>query len=379
MEKNIPQDSFYSKVFSCECDLYPKEMILIIQNILPHYRRGIYNALSANDDIVVVHSGASNKQAGDKFREVILPMKRFGPFYVQKGLSRIIELERPSRIIAMFDIRWINSLLAMYHFDKKLTWIWWGLDEGANVFARRLKCFLARRNNAIVFYSDSLRNKFIQHGLDEFKLFVANNTVKVEHSIPCFDNTIKNTFINVGTLDTRKQNDVLISAFKYISTCTTGDIKLVLIGEGKDRKRLEKLIVDKGLIGKVFLTGHIEDPVVLASYYKVAIASISFGQAGLAVLQSMAFGVPFVTKRNAISGGEIFNIKHDENGVLCDDSEVALAAIMKRMVDSPGYSRQLGRNAYKYYVNNSSVENMLRGFMAAFDYSNKRNETLGRS
>ena len=38
----------------------------------------------------------------------------------------------------------------------------------------------------------------------------------------------------------------------------------------------------------VEMIGRVEDPDTLARYYDEAVASVSFGQAGLAVLQSMA-------------------------------------------------------------------------------------------
>ena len=54
----------------------------------------------------------------------------------------------------------------------------------------------------------------------------------------------------------------------------------------------------------------------LATLYANSIASVSFGQAGLAVLQSFANSVPLVTKNGAVSGGEIDNIEHGVNGLL---------------------------------------------------------------
>jgi len=55
---------------------------------------------------------------------------------------------------------------------------------------------------------------------------------------------------------------------------------------------------------RVQFIGMNNDSKILAKYNKEAITSISFGQAGLAVSQSLGNGVPLITKSNGISGDE---------------------------------------------------------------------------
>lgn len=344
-------------------------MMLVIQGQLPHYRRAFFNELSKHDDILVIHSGTPNERGEDCFRECVLPARNVGPFRIQSGLFNVIEDVNPDTIVAMFDIRWINTVKAMFRYDRKVNWIWWGLDEGGSALALKVKCLLARRDNPIVFYNSTVLSRFLGFGLNKEKLFVANNTFHVENSVPCFDHSVKNKFINVGTLDVRKQNDVTIKAFKTILEQTKRDLKLVLIGDGQERNRLERVIAEEGLNGRVILIGRIENPELLVSYYQEAIASVSFGQAGLAVLQSMAFGVPFVTKTTATSGGEKHNIIHEVNGIFCQDSQESLEREMRRLVESPDFSRQLGRSAYEYYQRHASVETMVEGFLYARRYA----------
>ena len=92
---------------------------------------------------------------------------------------------------------------------------------------------------------------------------------------------------------------------------------------------------------------------------------MSFGQAGLAVLQSMAFGVPFITKRNAISGGEKYNIVDENNGIFCADDMNSLVDAMSRLIVDPGYAKLLGVNAFTHYRDKASVSLMVDGFRAA--------------
>lgn len=350
-------------------------MIVFIQGTFPHYRREVFNEVCKHDKVLLVHSGPPNKKESDKFSECILPMVKIGPFRIQKGLHGVIKRAKPSIVISMFDIRWLSSIYLMYISCEKTRWIWWGLDKGASKIALKLKLLVAKRNTPIVFYNSHIRQEMVSLGLDAKRCFVANNTVHVEGMFPCFDNPVKDTFINVGTLDSRKQNDVSILVFKRIILRTNLNLRLVFIGDGIERERLEELVVNEGLSDNVIFTGHIEGAKELIRYYRRAIASISFGQAGLAVLQSMAFGVPFVTKKNAISGGEKYNIIHGENGLFCKDSLESLEDVMYDLVrdNNCSYARKLGKNAFNYYKTQASVENMVNGFLDAQKYLENSN------
>ena len=350
-------------------------MIVFIQGTFPHYRREVFNEMCKHDEVLVVHSGVSNKQDEDKFRVHVLPLSNIGPFRIQKGLFKLIKQENPHTVISMFDIRWVYSVILMYLSDSKIKWVWWGMDKGASKIALKIKLLIAKRNNPIVFYNSQIRREMIEKGVNASKCFVANNTFHVEGALPCFDNPIKDTFINVGSLDSRKQNDVTIRVFKKILLRTNLDLKLVFIGDGVERKVLEDLVVKEKLLDSVIFTGKIENPKELVKYYRDSIASVSFGQAGLAVLQSMAYGVPFVTKENAISGGEKHNIIHRENGIFCKDNVESLEEVMFELVrdNNCTYARELGKNAFNYYKDKASVENMASGFIKAQEYLKNRN------
>ena len=168
----------------------------------------------------------------------------------------------------------------------------------------------------------------------------------------------------MGTLDVRKQNEIAIRAFKRVLQESRLDLQYILIGNGQERTYLEQVIISEGLTGKVIIIGQINDPAVLGTYYREAIATISYGQAGLAVLQSFAFGVPFVTKGNAISGGEKYNLRTGYNGYFCEDAR-ELEGIMLRLASDLDLARKLGKNAYDYYSTHCSIENMASGFLQA--------------
>ena len=346
-------------------------MIVFIQNSLPHYRRAFFNKLSEFEPVLVIHSGKSIVDSSDRFTEVIVPEKKVGPFALQFGVQGVLKKYKTNAVIAALDIRNLMSFVLMARMHARVKWIWWGLDQGASETATKIKTWLARGSSPIVFYNSTIRDCFAARGLTPNKLFVANNTFHVENHRSLHDRKPKDIFINVGTLDPRKQNDVLVRTFKTVLERTGRDLSLYLIGEGRDRDMLTSLIDELKLANRVFLTGKIEDPAVLESYYARALASVSFGQAGLAVLQSMAFGVPFVTKRSAISGGEKYNIIDNYNGVFCNDDPRSLEQAMMRLVENEETTRTMGANAYTYYRDRASVDVMVEGFRSALSYGAK--------
>jgi glycosyltransferase involved in cell wall biosynthesis len=346
-------------------------MIVVIQSQLPHYRRGFFNKLSELEDVLIIHSGKSIVTSADRFTEIIVQERKLGPFSLQFGLRDVINTYKPSAVIAAFDIRNLMSFVLKVRLRSKVKWIWWGLDKGANETATKIKTWLARGRSPIVFYNSKVRDLFAARGLAPYKLFVANNTFHVENHRSFHDHKPKDIFINVGTLDPRKQNDVLVRTFKAVLEQTGRDLSLYLIGEGRDRDMLTSLIDELKLADRVFLTGKIEDSAVLEGYYARALASVSFGQAGLAVLQSMAFGVPFVTKRSAISGGEKYNIIDNYNGIFCNDDPRSLEQVMIQLAEDEKTTRAMGANAYTYYRDQASVDVMVEGFRSALSYGAK--------
>ena len=127
-------------------------------------------------------------------------------------------------------------------------------------------------------------------------------------------------------------------------------------------------INENNLNQNVFMLGEINDPVLKKEYFAKSIVNISPNQAGLSVLESFSFGVPFVTKENAISGGEHLNIKHGYNGLLLKNEEELLEK-MNNINDNIGQIRKMGENAYNYYVNNRNFNSMVEAFVNAIEYA----------
>jgi len=342
------------------------EKILIQYNYILHYRKAFFNELAKYYDVTVFHSGNQTLTEDDKYKEVIVPVKKIGPFYFQKGILEAVRSDKYGIVIALFDARWVNTVFSIF-VNKNSKFIWWGAWITKSKIANFIRLFFTKRSDANVFYTNEAKKDFINYGISDDNLYVANNTFDVGKRIKSYENKVKNTILFVGSLDIRKQNDVTIRAFKNIIDDIHQEINLIIIGDGSERGSLEQLTAELKIEKRVFFKGKITDVDELQEYYKKAIVSVSFGQAGLSVLQALGFGVPFLTKKNAISGGEKTNIKHNRNGILCDDNIKSLEEHFKYLCNNINYSRDLGKNAYKYYTDYCTIKNMVQGFLDAID------------
>ena len=165
----------------------------------------------------------------------------------------------------------------------------------------------------------------------------------------------------------RKKNESLIRAFGEILPHIDEKIKLVFIGDGEDMTNLKKLVQELEIDTRVVFLGKILDEKVLISYFKRCYISVSFGQAGLSILHSFGYGVPYVTSKNAISGGETYNIKNNFNGILTENSEKSLQENLLKVLSNTKFAKEMGENAYNYYSEYCTMKNMTQGFIDAIE------------
>lgn len=340
--------------------------ILIIQNKILHYRKALYNELSNYYNITVLHSGDKSLVKEDRYKEVISSKTKFLTFEIQHSLFSEVRKDYDV-VIAMFDLHWLKNFLIPSIVKKNTEFIWWGQWLTDKNIADYLKVYFSNKNVKSILYTESEKKRLIHEGVKEENLFVANNTFDVGERYKCFQELDKNTILFVGSLDKRKELDVLLKAFSEIIEIIPKSINLVIIGDGEEKENLIKLIGKLSLKKRVSMKGKITSNQDLIEYYKKALVNVSFGQAGLSVLQSFGYGVPFITKTNAISGGEKTNIIQGYNGYFCEDNVESLVHLLQILSNDESLARTLGENAYEYYSEKCTVGNMANGFIKAIE------------
>jgi glycosyltransferase involved in cell wall biosynthesis len=144
--------------------------------------------------------------------------------------------------------------------------------------------------------------------------------------------------LSLGT----KAVDTLIRAFALIAR-DYPEIDLLIAGSGRDRERVQDLITSAGLTNRIALLGQKEHD-ELWTYYKGArlFAMPSRTREGLpqVFLEAMAAGIPVIGTN---VGGVREAVRDGENGFLVkEDDTDGLASAMRRILESPQLSRQMG-------------------------------------
>lgn len=133
----------------------------------------------------------------------------------------------------MFDLHWPQFYLCLPKQSKN---VFWGLDKSKFFLFNLIKKFLINfLGNTVLFYSKISQNYWIKK--IKVRSFVAQNTLAVGN--PKYSNT-RDYFLNVGSLNFRKRNDILLKAFSKLKLKIKNKMKIIFVGDGPDKKRLKK-------------------------------------------------------------------------------------------------------------------------------------------
>ncbi len=340
--------------------------VLILQNKILHYRKPLYNKLAKQYDVTVLHSGKESVLPKDEYKEIVTPLKIISKLYIQKGVKKEVKKGNYDVIIAMMDIQWVNNLIASFFHPKSSKFTWWGIIVSKNKLANKLRGYFLR-NKSTIFYTEVGLNEMKNLGFSSPNYTFCNNTFHIENRVPCHLEKQKDSILFVGSLDKRKRLDLMLKAFANSISKIPESIIFKIVGEGVDLASIKNIIKELNIEDRVEILGKITETEILQNHYKTAIFSLSFGQAGLGVLQSMGYGVPFVTSKKALSGGEISNIIDNENGILCNHNQDSLEIAMIKLCNNVKLSKHLGRNAFQHYSNECTIEHMVNKFIAIIE------------
>ena len=349
--------------------------VLVLYNRIWPYRIPIFSLLNEKYDLTVSYSIDNDFNEDVDFKVKRLPGQQYSRFYIHKT-SLHEYCENFDVVVGYGDIGWLSLMRLLFKKNRRYKIILWGIgvrasydsNYGEKNYWDKVRYFLMRRADAILFYSNDPIKIYLNQGFEKEKLHVANNTVKVNEIKTRAE---KNSILFIGTLYKQKQIYSLLDNYSEAKTENPDVPNLEIIGDGDEFSNIQEWIIKNNFEDSVFLRGKIFDEDILCDYFSKALACISPGQAGLSVLKSMGYGVPYISKKNAITGGEIFNIENNVNGILYENNNELKDIIQDITVDRNKYIK-LGINAKKYYDDCRKPEDMANGIINAIEYvSNK--------
>lgn len=112
----------------------------------------------------------------------------------------------------------------------------------------------------------------------------------VEH--PWFQPGEPPVILAVGRLDKQKDFPMLVRAFSHVRKYRPA--RLVILGEGQDRDRIENIVQESGLTEDVSLPGFEQNPYRFMSRATVFASSSQWEGFGVALVEALALGLPVV-------------------------------------------------------------------------------------
>lgn len=162
-----------------------------------------------------------------------------------------------------------------------------------------------------------------------------------------------------GRLVKEKDFPTLIKAF-YELRRKEKNIRLIILGEGEERKKLEKLIEELGLKDNVSMPGFVNNPYPYIKRSNVFVSSSRREGFGNVLVEAMACGTPIVST-NCLSGPAEL-LKNGEYGKLIPVGDVnALAKAIGEALKSPIESKKLISRSKDF-----SVDKVTKNYLMLF-------------
>jgi N-acetyl-alpha-D-glucosaminyl L-malate synthase BshA len=196
------------------------------------------------------------------------------------------------------------------------------------------------RSDAVTAVSESLRKDTLELFGVERAIQVVNNFICTQHFERAADEAFRKSIAPNGEpiithisnfRPVKRVQDVLET---FIRIRKAIPAKLLLVGDGPERSRIEKMAMDQGVGDDIICIGKIKNPVeplLISDLFLLPSETESFG---LAALEALAAGVPVVASD---SGGIPEVVDHGKSGFLAPVGDVQqMAKYALQLLKNPG-------------------------------------------
>lgn len=286
-------------------------------------------------------------------------------FCYQRGLLNWLETWNPDALILEANFRYLSSPAAIRWMKKRTRpIIGWGLGAPlSRGLLSRLRTNFLKQFDALVAYSERGAEQYAGLGFPSNRIFVAPNAVaaKPAHPIPARADRFEPqpVVLFVGRLQTRKRIPALLQACAALPEPLKP--RLVIIGEGPERKNLEEFAALTYPAAE--FPGALHGP-NLRPYFEVADLFVLPGTGGLAVQEAMTYGLPVIVAEGDGTQNDL--VRPGANGWLIrPDDDPALAATLREALTDAPRLRRMGRESYRIVAEEINLEKMTSVFLQA--------------
>ncbi len=170
--------------------------------------------------------------------------------------------------------------------------------KGLNVFFRKQKLKKIYNNLELITLADGIKNDMLNKiGVKPKSIQTINNSINIDFvkEQACKSSLLNIGFsdyiIHVGSFSKQKRHDVLLRAFALLDI----DVKLLLVGDGSERKSIESLIEKLNIKDKVILTGFQNNPYPYIKNARLLVLSSDYEGMPNVLIESLALNTPVVS------------------------------------------------------------------------------------
>ncbi|MDI9633246.1 MAG: glycosyltransferase family 4 protein [Methanolinea sp.] len=200
---------------------------------------------------------------------------------------------------------------------------------------------------------------------------VLNHAIDTTFFSPKLKNKDNEKFIILSTqrLDKFKRVDLGILAFKKFVELEKypTNVKLIIVGDGTEKKMLEKMVIDNNLQNLVEFHGSktINEMVDYLNNADIVIGTSLISNLNLSIQEAMACEKPVIV----FDAGEINKlIKNFNNGIFVESNNIDEFAIMiNKLFKNPSLREQIGQNARKTILYERNWEKRIQKELEIFN------------
>lgn len=372
--------------------------IVLITNIPTPYRVPLFNELHAalhvrGAELHVVFGGESYARRQFKvdrdsyrFSHSFLKSKTVQRGDVEKtsflfnGLQRELSRLKPDAVIVAGFSFATFKVYTWSLFRRVPFYIWNGGVEHPfrpeSGLKRTLRRWLVARAAGCIAYGSKAREYLIRLGAKPETVQIGLNTVdtgffsreteKVRRSVVAHPE--KKHLLTIGYLSARKNMMQLLRIMKSL-TALRQDVVLDIVGDGDQRKELERFVSENALTDSVVFHGYQQreqlPPLMAAS--SLFLFQTDFDIWGLVLNEAMAAGLPVICSPHAGAAHDL--IREGETGFIRDFSDPdAMARLIHELLDDPERLERIGASAAGYISRFATLEQSATGFLKALGF-----------
>lgn len=261
-------------------------------------------------------------------------------------LSHLIDDKQFNCYISFLEGMPLKIIGSMDTVSNKLAWIHTNLEKSnsdAYFSSEKQASSIYCSFKKIIFVSESCRKDFLRkfpaitNTITIYNFLNKNQIMSFSEEIPIFKGSGIKRICTLSRLEKEKGIDLLIKAFANLSQ-TLKNVELVIVGEGKEERKLKEMVTNLNLDDKVIFTGFQKNPYIYLKNSDLFVCSSRFEGFSLAIGEAMILGIPVIST-NCDGPSELLD--NGKYGLICEFDDDNMYQCMKTFFNDLDLQKKL--------------------------------------